>query len=250
MSTAYKRVVASGCSFTSNEYSNDPEPWAWPNHLAINHKLQVYNLAVAGAGNDHICRSLMVFLEKNNFDPKETLVAVMWSGVGRIDFLTSSGVPTSQRKYNYTDQTRLIFGGQWWNGNKSVTVEQLMMDYAKHQNNHSFALKSWLAMTSLESYLKSQGYPYFFTSFVNYKNNFIRGDAISVNYESLLADMNLSLDKSAWLPLADTDYLGDWCKKNNMLTVDNWHPGVDGPNYWTRDVLDPVLLQQGFFNGL
>lgn len=246
----FKRIVASGCSFTSNEFSSDDKPWAWPNHLAINQGLEVHNLGIGGAGNDHISRSLIVYLEQNNFDPKETLIAAMWSGIGRIDFITGIEVPDSKTKYQYTDQTQLIAGGNWWNISRPNGAESALLSYSKYQNDHSFALTSWLAMNSLENYLKTHNYSYFFTSFVSYQNNNIKGDATIVNYEAALAKMNLRLDKSAWLPFDDSDYLGDWCKKTQQLGWDNWHPSPDAPIYWTKQVLEPMLIQQGYFDGI
>ena len=75
-----KNLIVNGCSFTYET----PESWA--THLRWALDVPFYrNLAFSGAGNRYICDSTIEYLESNNFVPEDTLVVVMWSGVGRQD---------------------------------------------------------------------------------------------------------------------------------------------------------------------
>ena len=76
--TRFRHLVTSGCSFTSNRTSTDNAPYAWPDMLADWCGLKIHNLAVPGAGNDHVAHSLILYLEKANLDPAETLVLPMY----------------------------------------------------------------------------------------------------------------------------------------------------------------------------
>ena len=86
INSRYKHLVVSGCSFTY-EPMNEWYPFAWPSLLAEFTGMTIDNLAIPGAGNDHISKSLILFLEKKNYNPKDTLVLVMWSGITRIDWI-------------------------------------------------------------------------------------------------------------------------------------------------------------------
>ena len=89
MKSQFQHLVVSGCSFTTNEHVPDKSDWNWPNILAKDTGMTIHNLATAAAGNNHIARSIIVYLEKNKLPIDKTLVIAMWSGVGRIDFTVS-----------------------------------------------------------------------------------------------------------------------------------------------------------------
>lgn len=253
MKSRYKHLVVSGCSFTTNEHVPDKSDWNWPNILAKDTGMIIHNLATAGAGNRHIAQSIIVYLEKNKLPMDETLVIAMWSGVGRIDFTVSADLAprdTYLWNYFYTPQCRLHQGGHWWNIRNPSLIDKTLIDFSKHQDDYTMALDTWMAMISLESYLKSQNVKYFFTSFLHFDSNRMYFDAAHVDLDQTLHAMGLQVDYSNWLKLAASDYYGDWCKQRQLLVSDGFHPGLDGPQRWPREVLMPLLASLGILYDL
>lgn len=247
MKSKYKNLLVSGCSFT-HEPNGDWYPFAWPSILAEKLSMSVTNLAIPGAGNDHISKSVILHIEKNNISPDDTLIMVMWSGVGRIDWITDAGLSNFRSQYpfsyNYDEYNELVLGGNWWNIKKPSHLIQTLIEYSKYQSSHSFTLNSWLAMENLSNYLKVKEFEYYYTSFVNYESNDIKGDAFICKYFDELNKLNLTLDKKNWLKLDATDYYGDWARKNNALDIDDFHPKYpEAQEGWIMQVLIPAMKE-------
>lgn len=250
MKSRFKHLVVSGCSFTSNLPAPGNEPYQWPNLIANWTGMDIHNLAIPGAGNGHISKSIILYLEKNKLSPKDTLVLVMWSGAGRIDWITDASLSNFKTQYPfsyaYDEYNELALGGHWWNTVNPTHLMKTMQEYSKYQSDHSFALRTWLAMENLSNYLTVNNFAYYYTSFVNYKTNHIKGDALLVTFFDELKKLNLTLDTEHWLDLADDDYYGDWARKNKMLNpVDDFHPSGDSVEIWPREVLMPLLKNMG-----
>lgn len=170
-----RNFIANGCSFT--EYMDHPNgiTKTWATYLAQELDVDNHiNLASSGAGNDYICHSTINYLEANEFDPKETLVIVMWSGPGRID------VPLSQDWYNHfksgeyscckTDGTScwISSGGIGGNWPDNSIRKNIFGHLYKITDPVDLGMQSLRYFILLESYLKQQGYKFLFTSFINY----------------------------------------------------------------------------------
>jgi len=248
MKSKFKHLVVSGCSFTTNEHVPDGSDWNWANILAQDTGMTIHNLATAAAGNDHISKSIILYLEKNKLDISDTLVLAMWSGVGRIDWIVdcalANNIESSNFEYYYDDYNKLHRGGNWWNVTSKNLLSNALINYSKFQDNHSFALHTWLAMQNLSNYLTVNNFTYFFTSFINY-NTLVKGDALVVPFFDVLQQLKLSIDNSHWLNLKNNEYFGDWCRENNLIAQDNFHPGLDGPQRWPREILMPLLKDMG-----
>ena len=110
-------------------------------------------------------------------------------------------------------------------------------------------MSSYLEMQSLDNFLKQSNYTNFQTSFLSYKKpEDIKGDAVTgANYWQFLENNNLSLEKSNWLDLPDNNYYGNFCKDNNLLQEDEFHPSSNGAEKWCLEVLIPDLIQKGVF---
>lgn len=243
----FKHLVVSGCSFTTN--LNSPGPYAWPNMLADWTGMEVHNLAVAGAGNDHISKSIILYLEQKKLEPDDTLVMAMWSGVGRIDWITDKNLSNFKDlypfAYYYDTCNELVLGGNWWNNRNADHLTKTLKEYSKYQSESTFALHSWLAMTSLTNYLITRGYQFYYTSFIDYATE-VKGDAVSVDFLTELKKLNLTLNKTHWLHIDSSDHYGNWARKNKLLDViDDFHPSGDAPERWPREVLIPYLVEQG-----
>lgn len=252
VNSRYKHLVVSGCSFTSNAPCPNNGPWNWPNHLAEYAGMTVHNLAIPGAGNDHIARSIILYLEHTQLPPEETLVLVMWSGVGRIDWITDKKLSQFGQQYQfdyyYDEYNELSLGGNWWNADNPTHLTKTIIEYSKYQSDQSLTLATWLNMENCANYLKVHNYDYYYTSFVNYKFNNIKGDALLVPFFGALEQIGLKLDQSHWLDLADTDYWGDWARKNDLIDPnDDFHPAGNSVERWPKEVLIPLFIKMKIF---
>ena len=77
-------LLASGCSFTDNWWTENMNIDVWPEGLAKKLDMECINLGRRGLGNDYILNSVIDKL--STFKGKIGLVVVMWSGFDRIDF--------------------------------------------------------------------------------------------------------------------------------------------------------------------
>ena len=79
-------ILISGCSFTQwPDYPGGP-CICWPRYFQeLNPNDHCYSVAEAAAGNQYICDSVIRSVLKDRPDH----VLVMWSGVSRLDYLTS-----------------------------------------------------------------------------------------------------------------------------------------------------------------
>jgi hypothetical protein len=250
MKSLYKNLLVSGCSFT-HEPNNEWYPFAWPSIFAGDSNMDVVNLAIPGAGNDHIARSVILHLEKNKPDPHDTLVIVMWSGIGRFDWITDTSLSRFKDvypfEYHYDNHNELVLAGNWWNLPKNQKLNQSLLEYSKYQSDYSFALTSWLAMKNLSNYLVLNGYRHYYTSYVDYERMNIKGDAMIVPFYDVLNEIGLKIDKKHWINLKGEDHYGDWALKNNAVDpIDGFHPKFPVANEgWVRQVLIPYFVQEG-----
>ena len=101
-------------------------------------------------------------------------------------------------------------------------------------------------MTALNDFLSARNYKNFQTSFVNYSIlEELKGDACVIDYWKILQELNLTLDKSNWINLQDTDFYGNWARKNNLIDpVDKFHPVNAAPEKWPKEILIPYLLKE------
>ncbi len=250
MKSIYTNFVVSGCSFTHEPF-NEWYPFSWASIFAEDTGMKVTNLAIPGAGNDHISRSLILHLEKTKPNPQDTLIMVMWTGVGRFDWITDSSlskfVDHYPFPYHYDEHNELVLAGNWWNLSKNKDLHQALISYAKYQSDYSFTLSSWLAMKNLSNYLDANGYRYYYTSFVDYKRNNIKGDGLITPYYDTLEKLGLTLDRSHWIDIDGEDCYGDYALKNDAVDPsDGFHPRYPKANEgWTREILIPYFINQG-----
>jgi hypothetical protein len=237
-SSKYKTLLVSGCSFTHN---NSEDHFSWANDLAVWTGMDIVNLAIPGAGNTHIANSIILHIEREQLDPKDSLVLVMWSGIARIDWIAdrelSNFKDTYPFTYNYDQHNELIVGGSWWHRENNKThIIKTLIEYSKYQTTHSLALDSWLSMTSLINYLNAKGFEHYHTSILDHGFD---KEEMWVDYNKELAELKLSLDRTNWI----SPCIGNYCKDLNMLQDDNFHPTMQGHEKWTREVLMPYLYE-------
>lgn len=238
------KILISGCSFTQwPQYPGGPNI-CWPKHLKhINPEYEITSVAEAAAGNQYISDSIIQGTLQNEYD----LVLVMWSGVSRLDYLTSLEDPAWDHLFNsYGFFRRLSHGklgyifsggrmGTWF---KNPVAHKMFNEMYKVSSNLSLASINLMEMVKLQNYLKSKNIKYYFSSYVNYWNCETEvspnGDFGLLNYPEVkyLVD---EIDFSRWIFSDDVQgTIYDVAKKLNSFEPDGFHPGPEAHVAWAE----------------
>lgn len=244
LTSKFKHLVVSGCSFTHNNWHESH--CIWSNTLAHWAQMTIDNLAIPGAGNTHIKNSVIVHLEKNKPDTNKTLVMVMWSAPERIDWITDKNSSKFREKYpysyDYTQNNELTLGGNWWANKAESHLIQTLIEYSKYQSASSLALNSWIQIQDLENYLKVNNYEYYFLSWFNFDDPIYDGNRW-INFDQELTQLGLSLSKQQWLATGIDKSLGQWAaNRPEYLWDDKLHVLWQGHEAWLAEVLIPELI--------
>lgn len=250
------RILISGCSFTQwPNYPGGPNV-CWPRHLSeLNPEFEITNVAEAAAGNQYICDSIIraVLANPDSYDR----VIVMWSGVSRLDYLTSLEDPAWNALFDsYGFFRRLpdinlgwIFsGGQMGTWFKHPVAHKMFYEMYKVSNPVSLATINLMEIVKLQNFLDAKGIPYLFSSYVNY---WTTGDNISPNGDfgimgyPALKPMIDEFDFSKWA-FADNNKkcIYDIAKESNDFMEDGFHPNDATHLVWAKLIND--RLSAGF----
>lgn len=239
-------VLISGCSFTQwPEYPGGPNI-CWPTYLQeLAPQHQYTNLAEAAAGNQYICDSIIRATLTEQFD----MVLVMWSGVSRLDYLTSLEDPDWEKLFDsYGFYRRLpcnklgwIFsGGRMGTWFKNPVAHKMFYEMYKVSNNLSLGAINLQEIVKLQQYLKSKNIPYRFMSYVNYWGH---GDHLSPNGDFGVADHDGlkiytdAIDWSSWIFTDKQNGLYEMAAAANDFQEDKFHPGDRTQETWAKFVL-------------
>jgi len=264
-----RNFLANGCSFT--EYAEHPDlpdgkHKTWATYLSEAMAVENHiNLASSGAGNDYICHSTINYLENADLDPEQTLVIVMWSGIYRTD------LPMSQAWYNHfkfgehtvckTDGISywINSGGFDTGWRKKPTVKPIFEHVYKITEAVDHCMKSLRYFVMLESYLKSRGYKFLFTSYINYwqdnlpyyviKNeppfeNKLTADPL-IGYHCKDYPILKKFDFSNWFFVNDQrDTICEFSHTQDPRTPrDNWHPSYKMHQKFAEEIVLPRVQQ-------
>lgn len=245
------KVLISGCSFTQwPEFPNGPNV-CWPKYLQELHPdWEIKSLAEAGAGNQYICDSVIRELLEHSYD----MVLVMWSGVSRLDYLTSLEDDAWEKLFDsYGFYRRLpdnklgwIFsGGQYGTWYKNSVAHKMFYEMYKVSSRLSLANINLFEIIKLQNYLEYKNIKYRFSSYVNYWKT---GEYISPNGDFGLLDFpelqqiinQINFDK--WIFLDDQkNSIYDLAIKNNDFQPDQFHPGAATHQLWAKLVNDNLI---------
>lgn len=240
-----KHLITNGCSYTVGRQ--------WDAPLAVQYNINQHNnwhnLAKVACGNEGIAKITVEFLETYCPPPSETIVVIMWSGIGRVD------LPISKDWANYlknephvhmqhggpnNESSYLLSGGHasWcsWNANK--TSKKVFEPLYKLRDENTMCKQSLLHFIMLERYLEAKGYQFFFTSFVNYweENEPIYNEGMCIS--TVLKDDPLFQNYSMrhWL---DIETLGSYGYRTDGIV--DMHPTEDCSRNWSETVLIPAI---------
>jgi hypothetical protein len=239
-------ILVSGCSFTQwPDYPGGPNV-CWPRYLHELHpNWNIKSVAEAAAGNQYICYSIIQeILDNHN---KYDQVLVMWSGVSRLDFLTSLEDKNWEKLFDSYGFFRrmphgklgwIFSGGQMGTWFKNPVAHKMFYEMYKVSSELSLALINLQEIVKLQHFLESKNIPYKFMSYVNYWNN---SDQLSPNgdfgvlkfpeLDYLIEEINFN----NWV-FCDNNKNGiyELAKKFGSFMDDEFHPGDQAHQVWAK----------------
>ncbi len=245
-------ILISGCSFTQwPDHPGGPNI-CWPRYLKdICPNDNIVSVAEAAAGNQYIGDSIVRGVLKEQPD----MVLVMWSGVSRLDYLTSLEDPAWEQLFDsYGFYRRLpegglgyIFsGGQMGTWFKHPVAHKMFNEMYKVSSKTSLAHINIMEMVKTQNFLKAQGIPYKFMSYVNYWKE---GEHLSPNGDFGVMDIPQvrylidSIDFNNWIFADDNKKcLYELAKDNQDFMPDGFHPGATSHAKWAELVKQQIEL--------
>lgn len=243
-------ILISGCSFTQWPDGPGGKNTCWPRYLAeLKPNYNIKTVAEAAAGNQYICDSVIRETLENKYDQ----VLVMWSGVSRLDYLTSlEDSAWNQLFDSYGFYRRLpgnklgwIFsGGQMGTWFKNPVAHKMFYEMYKVSSDLSLANINVMEMIKLQNYLKSKNIPYKFMSYVNYWKTTdvpeFNGDFSIAKFPEM-APLIRELDFNNFIFLNENkDTLFDLAVRLNSFMDDGIHPGSEAHRQWAKIVSDQL----------
>lgn len=242
-----KNFIASGCSFT--DYPNQN----WPCVIAKKYNPAChYNLARGAAGNYYIAESVIQCLENEKFNPKETLVIIMWSGYYRLDLQVTEQFFKMLEQYPWKKEIYknyyVFSGGQLGGWQNDPLLKKLFKSLYTILNHEILANQTLNHMLRTRLYLEHHGYNYKFLSFVNYwqdTKELISRQDYSLNiFNNLLSNEVL---KANWIFINDKkDCFYEFAKERGLLLDDNFHPNNQAHEEFSHQHIMPHI--EKYFN--
>lgn len=246
------KILISGCSFTFwPEYPGGPNI-CWPKYLQEqNPNFKIQQVAEPAAGNQYIADSVIRSVIQNRPDH----VLVMWSGVSRLDFLTSLEDPAWEKMYDSygfyrrVDQCPnklgyIFSGGQVGTWYQNDVAQKMFTQMYKVSNPLSLASINLIEIVKTQNFLENKKIPYHFMSYVNYwvNDEFVsrNGDFGVMAYPELKPLIN-EIDFSKWIFSNDRrDGIYEMSLERNSFQSDGFHPGNDVSQSWATIVSDAL----------
>jgi hypothetical protein len=238
------KVLISGCSFTQwPEYPGGPNI-CWPRYFQEqNPNYSIRNVGEAAAGNQYIADSVV----RAVLEQRPDHVMVMWTGVSRLDYLTSVEDPAWDALFDsYGFYRRIpggnlgwIFsGGQMGTWFKHPVAHKMFNEMYKVSSDTSLAWINLMEIVKTQNFLQAQSIPYHFMSYVNYwttSPEVSRNGDFGVLGNRALQPLVDAIDFDRWI-FADDQRNGiyELSKQRNSFQPDGFHPGDDVQQEWAN----------------
>lgn len=238
------KILISGCSFTQWPEYPGGNNICWPRYLKeLDPINQITTVAEAAAGNQYICDSVI----RSTLTERYDMTLVMWSGVSRLDYLTSledsawEGLFNSYGFFRRLPDGKLgwIFsGGQMGTWFKHPVAHKMFYEMYKVSSELSLATINLMEMIKLQNYLKAKNMPYKFMSYVNYwthgKNLSPNGDFGVLDFPELKPLID-EIDFNHWIFADDNrKCVYDVAKELGSFQEDGFHPGEAAYRAWAE----------------
>lgn len=241
------KILISGCSFTQWPDAPGGKNICWPKHLSdIDSRLDITTVAEAAAGNQYICDSIIREIctaPANYYDH----VLVMWSGVSRLDYLTSLEDPAWNslfdsygfyRRLPNTDLGYIFSGGQYGTWFANNVAKTMFKEMYKVSSEKSLAYINLMEIVKLQGFLRSKNISYQFMSYVNYwndRNNVSRNGDFGVYKYPDINFLIKEIDFDHWIFTNEQkDGIFELAQAINSLQEDQFHPGEEANRQWAE----------------
>lgn len=240
------KFLVSGCSFTQwPEYPGGPNI-CWPRYFQEqNPQHTITAVAEAAAGNQYIADSVVRAVLEDRPDH----VLVMWSGVSRLDYLTSVEDPAWDALFDSYGFYRRIPGnklgwifsggkmGTWY---KNAVAHKVFNELYKVSSDTSLGWINLMEIVKTQNFLKAQGIPYHFMSYVNYwttEPHVSRNGDFGVLGNRDLEPLVNAIDFDRWIFSDDRkNGLYEMAIANNDFQADGFHPGDATQAAWAKTI--------------
>lgn len=248
-----KNLVVTGCSFTETLYRG----WS---DITCQHvsPANFVNVAKSGAGNFYIADSLIQTLSASDFDPVETLVLVMWTGVTRKDLIVSDEYRSIMPPDHSNAVTKngihyVLSGGQVgsWQADSSTGIEYrwlirpLFEPLYRSSDNKTLGHETLSNIVRTRTFLESHGYNYKFMSYVNYWSG--NAGILSRNLDFSLTVhcegnplLNQLGDQWIWAS-PNKDCFFEYAKNRKLLNDDEFHPNQEAHQLFADNIVIPNI---------
>lgn len=249
-----KNLFVNGCSFTAQS----EQFLSWGQILANRLGLppeNYWNPGTGGAGNYFICNTTIDALNVAGYDPRETLVLVMWSGLSRKDLRVSREFYDLVKRERYQpmfgieclpDSRYICSGGingSWLHTN--TLVEDLFKSHYLSSDVLTMCKDSLDQIQRLDHYLKCLGYNYRFLSIHDF---WTKQDTLPVDSEFILEEVCKNVQQLENVDLENWLFTGpgregyyEFAKSRGLLDTDNWHPASSAHLVFVEEFLIPNI---------
>jgi len=240
------KILVSGCSFSQWPDQPGGKNTCWPAYIKDH---EVRTVAEAAAGNQYICDSVIRAVSEQRPD----MVLVMWSGVSRLDYLTSVEDPAWNELFDSYGFYRRIPGGKlgWiFSGGQMGTwfrnpvAHKMFYEMYKVSSELSLAHINLVEIIKLQNFLQAKNIPYRFMSYVNYWGT---GDSISPNGDfgvgkfTELKYLVDDIDFDRWIfTNSNRDGIYEMAKESNDFMQDGFHPGSTTHQRWADLIMSRI----------
>jgi hypothetical protein len=205
-------------------------------------------VAEAAAGNQYICDSVI----RGVLEDAPDQVLVMWSGMSRLDYLTSLEDPAWNSLFDsYGFYRRLPHGKLGWifSGGKMGTwfkhpvAHKMFYEQYKVSSPLSLAAINLAEIVKLQNFLIAKGVPYRFMSYVNY---WTLGENLSPNGDFGVVDfpeiqyLIKEIDFDQWIFTDECNGIYELAKSNGDFQADGFHPGDKTQQQWAQIINDQI----------
>lgn len=213
--------ILSGCSYLlPNTYIMEPDELDSKFQTKLNNRFGDHiNLAMAGAGNDYIARSIIDMVLRNNVE----YAFVLWSGVSRIDIPLGNNVAQAIyddyifKKISYS-QTWIYSGGYLgsWTSMKRSSISNLFRDCYKEDDPLFYTDRTLTNIITTISVLEANN--------VQYDMGFMYDPLSPENTEQSLGLLHSSplMDKINWDKFIP-NFPYEYGRHNNGFQKDKFH---------------------------
>jgi hypothetical protein len=200
-----KILLTSGCSFTF-------EKWNWPTFVSEMMNYELINVGTASSGNGLIGKKVIYHVDRllKEFDPKDIVVGVMWSGIDRNDFYTEDSREMNNTNNWKENPTKVVDGHYNWEiTNFHWTTRKSRLWYEEFHTSVGSMIQTIQNVLMVQWYLERKNVKYFMSTFLDIfhmsgANNIISHPEVRYLYEMI--------DFTKFLPVSGCH---EWVKENH-----------------------------------